>query len=164
MQHNVDELLVGILKQIRLKTLWHQQVVEQVASSSSGSVSSSARSLFRKRSGRRKKPEAQADGQSAEVVSIASQEGVAGGLIGSVVDCCGVVSAGGSGGAVAASLSLLPSAALRLPSAQATSWSPNGHHRRSASLRVRKMLGKAVWTCADYYGTKSRSCEDLHVL
>jgi hypothetical protein len=43
--------------------------------------------------------------------------------------------------------------------------SSSSTNRRSASLRVRRMLGKAVWTCAEYYHrNKSRSCEDLHVL
>ena len=148
MQHNVDELLVGILKQIRLKMLWHQQQQQdQMAASSS-----SSRSLFRKRSGRRRQQQASPldnSGQSGEVASIASHEGT--GLVGSVVDCCGIVSGPTSPNALWTSSKSAPGG-------------QQPQHRRSASLRVRKMLGKAVWTCADYYGGKSRSCEDLHVL
>ena len=109
-QHNVDELLVGILKQIRLKL----QDPEQ------------ARSLFRKRSSRRKRR--------------------------------------GVGGASAAAPAAVAAAAVATASSSAGSVfshiDASGPCRRTASLRVRGLLGK-VW-CADGY--KSRSCEDLHVL
>ncbi len=48
MQHNVDELLVGILKQIRLKMMAVSQ--QQTEAGEGTSSTSSVRSLFRKRS------------------------------------------------------------------------------------------------------------------
>ena len=123
MQHNVDELLVGILKQIRLKIQMTEQMLQGASSSSS-----SSRSLFRKRSGRRRQQQHRVNYQTED----AAGEG----------SCC--ISTAATGGA---------------------SNRTSSTNRRSTSLRVRRMLGKAVWTCAEYYHrNKSRSCEDLHVL
>ena len=144
MQHNVDELLVGILKQIRLKIQKTEQQMQLLLSSpNSTSTSSSSRSLFRKRSGRRRQQQQQ---QQQQQHRVNYQGGLAGEGEGS---CCiststGGVATGGGG--------------YRITSSSST-------NRRSASLRVRRLLGKAVWTCAEYYHrNKSRSCEDLHVL
>lgn len=134
MQHNVDELLVGILKQIRLKI----QMTEQMFGAPS--TSNSSRSLFRKRSGRRRHQH-RVNYQTADDGdgSLAQGEG----------SCCITTAVTTTGYRTTAS---------------ATS-SSSSTNRRSTSLRVRRMLGKAVWTCAEYYHrNKSRSCEDLHVL
>lgn len=140
MQHNVDELLVGILKQIRLKIQKTEQQM-QLLLSSPNSTSSSSRSLFRKRSGRRHQQQQQQQQHRVNYQGELAGEGEG--------SCCiststGGVTTGGGG--------------HRITSSSST-------NRRSASLRVRRMLGKAVWTCAEYYHrNKSRSCEDLHVL
>ncbi len=142
MQHNVDELLVGILKQIRLKIQKTEQQMQLLLSSpnSSSSTSSSSRSLFRKRSGRRRQQQQQQQQQQHRV----NYQGGSAGAGEGEGSCCISTSAGVATGGYRITAST---------------------NRRSASLRVRRMLGKAVWTCAEYYHrNKSRSCEDLHVL
>lgn len=144
-QHNVDELLVGILKQIRLRIQMNEQLLSRASSSSS-----SARSLFRKKSGRRRQQQQrvnfqqqhkQTSDKGADDSEATANEG----------SCC-IVTACSSPHANSGYLGYSPS-------------SCSSTNRRSTSLRVRRMLGKAVWTCAEYYHrNKSRSCEDLHVL
>ncbi|KAK4023087.1 hypothetical protein OUZ56_008521 [Daphnia magna] len=145
MQHNVDELLVGILKQIRLKIQKTEQMYQQQLTSPNSSTSSS-KSLFRKRSGRRRQQQQQ---QQQHLVNYQTT-----GLSG--------ISAEGEG-SCCISTSAIPGIATN--NAGRITMTSSTTNRRSASLRVRRMLGKAVWTCAEYYHrNKSRSCEDLHVL
>lgn len=141
MQHNVDELLVGILKQIRLKI----QKTEQMHQQQLVSPNSSSRSLFRKRSGRRRQQQQQPRvNYQTTGASGVSTEGEG--------SCC-------------INTSAIPGIATKTTAACRITSTSTSTNRRSASLRVRRMLGKAVWTCAEYYHrNKSRSCEDLHVL
>ncbi|XP_057377631.1 uncharacterized protein LOC130699312 [Daphnia carinata] len=142
MQHNVDELLVGILKQIRLKIQKTEQMHQQQLISPNSSTPSS-KSLFRKRSGRRRQQQQQhrVNYQTSGSSGISAEgEG----------SCC-------------ISTSAIPGIATN--NTGRITMTATTTNRRSASLRVRRMLGKAVWTCAEYYHrNKSRSCEDLHVL
>lgn len=156
MQHNVDELLVGILKQIRLKI----QMAEQLLNGSS--FTSSSRSLFRKRSGRRRQQQQQQQQQTHHRVNYQTGVGSSGvdddvettGSIGGEASCC-----------ITSSSTTTASGIAMIAGLSGYRSSSTSNNRRSTSLRVRRMLGKAVWTCADYYHrNKSRSCEDLHVL
>lgn len=170
MQHNVDELLVGILKQIRLRIQMAEQLLNRSSMAPGGSAPSSpsSRSFFRRRSGRRRQQQQRVNYNKGAVASAddAGANWDADDAASAVEGSCCITSAVGisiGGGSVCQRIS--PSSLLFASSVSPPSPSLGANKRRSASFRVRRMLGKAVWTCADYYHrNKSRSCEDLFIL
>lgn len=175
MQHNVDELLVGILKQIRLRIQMAEQLLSRSSVTPGGSSapsSPSSRSFFRRRSGRRRQNQQQQRVNYNKGTSKEGEEGAcwdADDAASAIEGSCCITSAavGISIGASSVCQRISPSSLLFSSSITPPSPSVTGptSKRRSASFRVRRMLGKAVWTCADYYHrNKSRSCEDLFIL